>query len=121
MKILIVGTGVVGITWGWALLQADNDITHFVKPGQKDKFEDGVTLDLRDGRKGNKKDNVVKYALKCVETISPSDHYELIIVSVNFNQVVLTLTNTGTNRFCTDYRPGLTLLPGRHLAPSILR
>ncbi len=87
MKTLVVGIGIIGTTWGWALSNAGIDVTYLVRPGYKDKFKDGVTLDVLDGRKNHKKENVVKYDLKCVETITASDHYELIIVSVNFNKI----------------------------------
>lgn len=91
MKTLIVGTGIIGMTWGWALSNAGIDVTHLVRPGNKDKLKNGVTLELRDGRKGHKKDNVAKYDLKCVETMTPSDHYDLVIVSVFFNKVAAVL------------------------------
>ena len=87
MKTLVVGTGIIGTTWGWALSNAGIDVTHLVRPSNKDKCKNGITLDVRDGRKGYKREHVVKYDLKCVETITPSEHYELIIVSVNFNKV----------------------------------
>jgi 2-dehydropantoate 2-reductase len=87
MKTLVVGTGIIGTTWGWALSNAGINVTHLVRPGNKDRYKDGVTLDLLEGRKGHKKKNVVKYELKCVETISASDPYDLIIVSVNFNKI----------------------------------
>jgi 2-dehydropantoate 2-reductase len=87
MKTLVVGTGIIGTTWGWALSNAGLDVTHLVRPGNKDRYKNGVTLDLLDGRKGHKKKNVVKYDLKCVETISASNPYDLIIVSVSFNKI----------------------------------
>jgi len=87
MKTLVVGTGIIGTTWGWALSTAGINVTHLVRPGSKDRYKDGVTLDLLEGRKGHKKKNIVKYNLKCVETISASDPYDLIIVSVNFNKI----------------------------------
>jgi ketopantoate reductase len=34
MKILIVGAGVIGASYGWALSKAGHDVTHFVKPAQ---------------------------------------------------------------------------------------
>jgi epoxyqueuosine reductase len=49
------------------------EVTHFVRIGKMDKFKDGVTLYLLDGRKGHPKKNVTKYALRCVEDISPAD------------------------------------------------
>lgn len=86
MKTLIVGTGIIGIIYGWALAQSGVDVTHFVRKGRKDQFQDGVNLDLLDERKGHPKYNVTKYALKCVEEISPLDGYELIIVPTNMHQ-----------------------------------
>ena len=86
MKTLIVGTGIIGIIYGWALSQAGVDVTHFVRKGRKAQFEDGVKLDLLDERKGHSKYNVTKYALKCVEEISPTDGYELIIVPTSMHQ-----------------------------------
>lgn len=86
MKTLIVGTGVIGIIYGWALTEAGVDVTHFVRKGKKDKFKDGVTLALLDERKGHPKNNVAKYALRCVEEVSPADGYEFIIIPTNSYQ-----------------------------------
>lgn len=95
MKTLIVGTGVIGVIYGWVLTEAGVDVTHLVRKGKKDKFNDGVTLDLLDERKGHPKKNVTKYALRCIEDISPADGYEFIIVPTNSYQteeVLKTLT-----------------------------
>jgi 2-dehydropantoate 2-reductase len=86
MKTLIVGTGIIGVIYGWALSEAGVDVTHFVREGRKEQFKDGVRLDLLDERKGHIKNNVTKYALKCVEAIAPSDGYELIIIPTNVHQ-----------------------------------
>jgi 2-dehydropantoate 2-reductase len=86
MKTLIVGTGIIGVIYGWALSEAGIDVTHFVRKGKKEQFKDGVKLDLLDERKGHPKYNVTQYALKCVEEISPADGYELIIVPTNMHQ-----------------------------------
>jgi ketopantoate reductase len=87
VKTLVVGTGVIGVIYGWALSEAGVDVTHFVRKGKRDQFRDGVTLDLLDERKGHRKYNVTKYELRCVEAISPSDNYELVIVPTNAHQV----------------------------------
>jgi ketopantoate reductase len=55
MKTLVVGTGIIGIIYGWALSEADIDVTHFVRKGKRDQFRDGVTLDLLDEREGHRK------------------------------------------------------------------
>jgi 2-dehydropantoate 2-reductase len=86
MKTLIVGTGIIGVIYGWALSQAGVDVTHFVRRGKKDQFKNGVDLDVLDEREGHPKYNLAKYSLKCVEDISPSDGYELIIVPTNMHQ-----------------------------------
>ena len=86
MKTLIVGTGIIGVVYGWALTQSGNDVTHFVRKGRKDQFKDGIQLDLLDERKGHTKYNMTKYAVKCVEEVSPADGYELIMVPTSMHQ-----------------------------------
>ncbi|MCL5996172.1 MAG: hypothetical protein M1546_08955 [Chloroflexi bacterium] len=72
--------------YGWALSAAGVDVTHFVRKGKQAQFKDGVTLDLLDERKGHPQKNIARYALKCVEAVTPSDGYELIIVPTNAQQ-----------------------------------
>lgn len=86
MKTLIVGTGIIGVIYGWALAEAGVDVTHFVRPGRKAQFTGGVTLDLLDERKGHPPKSHYQYALKCVEEIGPADGYELIVVPTNSYQ-----------------------------------
>jgi 2-dehydropantoate 2-reductase len=86
MKTLVVGTGIIGVIYGWALSQAGVDVTHFVRKGRKEQFKNGVKLDVLDERKGHPKYNLTNYAIRCVEEISPADGYELIIVPTNMNQ-----------------------------------
>ena len=87
MKTLIVGTGIIGTVYGWALAEAGVDVTHFVRPGKAERFASGVELDILDERKGFKPNRLAHYALKCVETVQPSDGYELVIVPVNVFQL----------------------------------
>lgn len=86
MKTLIVGTGIIGVIYGWALAESGVDVTHYVRKGKKDQFRNGVKLDVLDERKGHPKYSMAEYLLKCVEEISPADGYELIIVPTNMNQ-----------------------------------
>jgi pyruvate/2-oxoglutarate dehydrogenase complex dihydrolipoamide dehydrogenase (E3) component len=62
MKTLIVGSGVIGVIYGWALAQSGVEVTHFVRKGRQDQFKDGIQLDLLDERKGHTKYNLTKYA-----------------------------------------------------------
>jgi ketopantoate reductase len=86
MKTLIVGTGIIGVIYGWALAQSGVDVTHLVRKGRKDQFKDGINLDLLDERKGHTKYNITNYAIKCIEDVSAADGYELIIVATNMHQ-----------------------------------
>jgi 2-dehydropantoate 2-reductase len=80
MKILTVGTGIIGILYGWALSETGLDVTHYVRVGRKDQYPDGVTLDLLDERKGHPRYQSAQYRLKCVEDLTPSDGYDLILI-----------------------------------------
>lgn len=86
MKTLIVGAGIIGTIYGWALSEAGIDVTHLVRKGKKAQFENGVQLDILDERKRHQRYNVTAYAIKCVEEVSPSDHFELVIVPTNSYQ-----------------------------------
>jgi 2-dehydropantoate 2-reductase len=82
-KVLIVGRGVVGTIYGWALSQAGIDVTHVVR---KDGLAPAVTLDLLDLRPGYAKHARVTYAPKTVLQIAPSDGFDLVIVATKHYQ-----------------------------------
>lgn len=87
MKSLIVGSGVIGTIYGWALSEAGVDVTHFVRQGKCENSRRGLALDILDERKGHKKYNTPLYIPRCTESISSSDMYELVIVPTNSYQV----------------------------------
>jgi 2-dehydropantoate 2-reductase len=83
MKVLIIGRGIVGTIYGWALSKAGIDVTHVVR---KQGPPASVTLDLLDLRTGYPKHARVTYAPKTVRQISPSDGFDLIIVATKHYQ-----------------------------------
>ena len=83
MKVLIVGRGVVGTIYGWALSVAGIDVTHVVR---KEGLPCTDTLDLLDLRPGYPKNTRVTYAPKTVGQISPSDGFDLVIVATKHYQ-----------------------------------
>jgi ketopantoate reductase len=87
MKTLIVGTGIVGVIYGWALHKAGLDVTHFVRPGRANRFPEGVSLDLLDERKSYPPKSIQHYPIRCIDSLSATDGYELIIVPTNGQQV----------------------------------
>ena len=50
MKILIFGAGVIGITYGWQLSEAGQDVTLLVREGKKAAYENGIAIHCRDER-----------------------------------------------------------------------
>jgi len=83
MKVLIVGRGVIGTIYGWALSKAGVDVTHVVR---KEGLPEADTLDLLDLRPGHPKNTRVTYAAKTVKQISPSDGFDLVIVATKHYQ-----------------------------------
>lgn len=78
MRVLIIGRGVVGTIYGWALSKTGTDVTHIVR---KEGLPATVTLDLLDLRPGNPKHARVTYAPKTVGQIDASDGFDLVIVA----------------------------------------
>ncbi|RII34167.1 ketopantoate reductase [Clostridium chromiireducens] len=88
MKILIIGRGVISTQYGWALEQAGNDVTFYVRPGRRDHYGDIVNLKILDGRKNKKGDSVNKaWKIKMIEELSSNHDFDLIMISVNHNQL----------------------------------
>ena len=83
MKVLIIGRGVVGTIYGWALSRAGVDVTHVVRKQQLPSTE---TLDLLDLRPGFTKHLRATYAPKTVGHIQPSDGFDLVIVATKHYQ-----------------------------------
>jgi 2-dehydropantoate 2-reductase len=79
MKILVVGAGIIGTIFGWALTDEGHDVTHFVRKGKAGNFPNGAQIDMLENRKG-KKNFIGKYDIKLTETLSPVDGYEVVIV-----------------------------------------
>jgi len=66
-----------------ALSEAGVQESHFVRWGKGAQYQNGVTIDVLDERKGHLKNNLISYAIQCVEEVSPADGYERIIVPTN--------------------------------------
>jgi ketopantoate reductase len=86
MKILIIGTGVIGCVYGWQLSESGNKITHFVRKGRKEQIDkDGFSICCLDTRKADKP--VLEKLYRPVVTEQMNDTYDLIIVPVKANQL----------------------------------
>jgi 2-dehydropantoate 2-reductase len=80
MKVLIIGAGVVGSIFGWALSAGREDVTHFVRQGRADHFKNGIKVDVVDRRPNHKSRAQEIYPLKVTETLSPEENFDLVIV-----------------------------------------
>ena len=79
MKILMVGAGIIGSIYGWALAQAKHEVVHLVRPGKSKQFAPGIAIDMLDNRK-RYKSFVGRYALQTTEQLKPTDNFDLVIV-----------------------------------------
>jgi ketopantoate reductase len=82
MKVLIVGTGVIGTIYGWALHEAGVDVTHYVRKGKA--LSDEATIDILDERKDHPKYQKTVYPWKTAESVD--GRYDLVIVPTNWYQ-----------------------------------
>jgi ketopantoate reductase len=100
MKILIVGTGVIGCIYGWQLYRTGNSITHFVRAGKKDLAANGFIIRCLDTRGKKRAFIEALYKPELVEQIN-GEYYDLIMVPVKANQLgsilpLLAQTNKNT-------------------------
>lgn len=87
MKTLIVGAGIIGSIYGWALSRAGCDVTHFVRPGKGQLLTKGILIDMLDNRKGYARQYTDHYALQVTEALSLADGFEFVIVPTKPYQV----------------------------------
>jgi len=78
----MVGAGIVGTIYGWALAESGHHVVHLMRAGRAAALRDGLALDVFDRRKGRKRDFRGLYKLNVVEMLSPVDTFELIVVPI---------------------------------------
>jgi 2-dehydropantoate 2-reductase len=91
MRVLVVGAGIIGTIYGWALAESGNRVVHLVRSGRGVLLRNGVALDLIDRRRGRKRHFQGLYKLTAVETLSPGDTFEFIIVPTKHYALAQTL------------------------------
>jgi 2-dehydropantoate 2-reductase len=102
MKILVLGTGVIGTTYAWQLSQAGADVTLWVRPERKQEIEqDGLSLDCIDLRRGRRVHHTI-YRPAVIDTRTPANGYDLILVSVSADKLTAALVLLGEQAGKTD-------------------
>jgi 2-dehydropantoate 2-reductase len=79
MKILVIGAGIVGSIYGWALSEADHEVQHLVRQGRAEKLSQGIPLDILDKRNGHPTRFKGIYRIEAIESIANPDEYELVV------------------------------------------
>jgi len=62
MGVLVVGAGIIGSIYGWALAESGDQGIHLVRAGRAACLSDGVKLDMFDRRKGHKRHFYGRYS-----------------------------------------------------------
>jgi ketopantoate reductase len=91
MRVLVVGAGIIGSTYGWALAESGHQVVHLVRSGRANALREGMRLDVLDLRKGHKRNFHGLYKLDAVETLSSTGTVELVIVPVKHYTLLQTL------------------------------
>jgi 2-dehydropantoate 2-reductase len=91
MRILVVGVGVIGSVYGWALAGAGHQVTHLVRPGRAASYPGGVPLDVLDHRRGRPRRFVGTYPARVTEAAAEVD---LVIVPTKPYQLMDALGQT---------------------------
>jgi 2-dehydropantoate 2-reductase len=103
MRVLVVGAGVIGTIYGWALSASGHHVVHLLRCGRAADLCDGLAVDLFDKRKGHKRNFRGLYKLKAVESLSPSNTFELIVVPTKHYALEQTLREIAPNAGSADF------------------
>jgi 2-dehydropantoate 2-reductase len=88
MKILFFGRGVVGTQYAWAFEKAGHTVEFYVREDRKAQYGSHVNLEILDARRSKKDRRITeKWSILTHESIQENHDYDLIIVSVNAEQV----------------------------------
>jgi 2-dehydropantoate 2-reductase len=82
MHVLVIGAGIIGSIYGWALAESGHRVVHLVRSGRASALRDGLTLDMLDRRKGHKRNFRGLYRLNAVEALPTAESFELVILPV---------------------------------------
>jgi 2-dehydropantoate 2-reductase len=84
-RVGIVGTGVIGTLYGWALSEAGVDVTHLVRPGRATGTAK-LDLDILDERRGHPKRHRATYAAG-VDRNDREARFDLVVVPTGRHDV----------------------------------
>jgi 2-dehydropantoate 2-reductase len=85
MDILVLGVGVIGTIYGYALQKAGHNVEHWVRESKRGEVDSTLTIQLLDGREHAKGiDKTDSYSIKLA---SSGSSYDFIIISVSMGKL----------------------------------
>lgn len=85
MKIMILGLGAIGTTYGYTFQKAGHQVEHFVRKSKMDSVSEIIDINMFDGRYNNKGEN--KKDMYKVTFALPSNSYDFILISVSVGKL----------------------------------
>jgi len=95
MDILVLGLGVIGTTYAYALQKAGHNVEHFVRESKREKIGSTINIKLLDGRdnpKGVEKTN--SYSIKLAH---PDSSYDFIFISLSMGKLEAAIKTLAEN------------------------
>ena len=97
MKILILGLGVIGSTYGYILRKSGHDVAHYIRPTSQNHATESLSVSLLDGR--NDKKGLQTEDHYPITRATPGSRYDFIIVSLSSLRLEEALETLRDNRF----------------------
>jgi 2-dehydropantoate 2-reductase len=88
MKVMIVGAGVIGTIYGWALSGAGHSVIHLIRSDRVLRFTNGISIDMMDRRKGHQKWYAGIYNIQVTEILNSTNDFDMVIVPVRHYSII---------------------------------
>lgn len=95
MDILVLGVGVIGTVYGYALQKAGHHVEHWVRESKRGEFDSAFTIKLLDGREHAK--GVDKTDAYSIKLASSGSCYDFIIISVSMGKLESAIQTLSAN------------------------
>lgn len=89
MKILVIGAGVIGTTYGFQLSAVGNIVVHYIRGEKSDLIKNnGIQINCIDEREKKQKRKLISYNPEVITKLDSNHSFDLIIVSAGCEQLL---------------------------------